>query len=119
MPDVVVDPAMYNKMLGWVKIKINNKEYPVKYSLGSFFNMQEKGIDHNDPNHFSDPIKLAHIIYFGLSREAQELITVKELAFQIDVDDLRIKINDINKAIQLSLADANEDTQPKEDSKKK
>ena len=65
-------PSKFNEAFGWIKIKIEDKEYPIKYTIGSLIDLKESGIDLENPEHLSDPINMAKMIFFGLPKEIQE-----------------------------------------------
>ena len=94
-----------NEIFSWITIDIDGVEFKVKYTLGSFIDIKDAGIDINDPNSLSSPENLASIIYFGLPKEAQSKITPRELAYQIPVDQLENIASQVSGAVQTSLLD--------------
>jgi hypothetical protein len=84
--------TFYNMIFGWVKIKIDGIEYPINYTIGSLLDLEEysQELDGtlNLEEVMSSPQLIAKFVYYGLPLEAQDKITERQLAYQINISDL-------------------------------
>lgn len=80
---------LFNEIFGFIKVQVGDQEYPLKYTLGALMDIQEKGININDPSVMSDPLNIATVLYLGLPPKIQEQLTIKDVAYQIDMGQMQ------------------------------
>lgn len=119
----------FNELFGFLTLQIGDKEVKVNFSLGSLIDLKENGIDVFSKDlgqALYDPTNITKLIYYGLPREVQSDIELKELAYKINLTNIaeigekvRGKFKDDNmiKTKQETSIDSSSDNQ--ETSKKK
>lgn len=87
-------------------IKINGKEYEIKYTLASWVNLEKVGIT---PSNLSEKFEsqmlttLTNMIYYGISKEIRSTMSIDDFAESIDMGQLDELMKGISSAVGQSM----------------
>jgi hypothetical protein len=98
----------FNDLFGFLKLEIGGEQVKIKFTLGSFMDLKEAGIDIFKGEEalkeaFSDITNLAKLIFYGLPREYQSKINIIDLAYKIEVSDF----SDLANIVKTKFKDDN------------
>jgi hypothetical protein len=82
----------FNEIFGFLTLEIDGEKVKIKFSIGSLIDLKENGIDVFNKDSLGeslhDPSNIAKLIYYGMPREHQAKIEIKELAYKIDLEKI-------------------------------